>query len=207
MNDPYVVLGLSPNATEDEVKKAYKKLAKQYHPDVTGNDPAAAKKMQEVNAAYDAIINKKTDYYQQSSGSGYSGYGYGGYSSGYREESDFGDYPNEMKAAINYINARRYMEALNALSMVPFDKRTGRWYYLSAVAKSYSGDTEGAREDINTAIFKEPGNFSYQAFRERLNNTRSNYQYYQRTYTPAGNTFTSCCLPTILLNLFCNCCF
>lgn len=207
MNDPYVVLGLSPNATEDEVKKAYKKLAKKYHPDVTGNDTAAAKKMQEVNAAYDAIINKKTDYYQQSSGSGYGGYGYGGYSSGYREESDFGDYPNEMKAAINYINARRYMEALNALSMVPFDKRTGRWYYLSAVAKSYSGDTEGAREDINTAIFKEPGNFSYQAFRERLNNTRSTYQYYQRTYTPAGNTFTSCCLPTILLNLFCNCCF
>lgn len=216
MNDPYVILGLSPNASEDEVKKAYKKLAKKYHPDVTGNDPAAAKKMQEVNAAYDAIINKKADYYQQSSGSssgygGYSGfgssYGFGGFSSGYREETDYGEYTNEMKAAVNYINARRYMEALNALSLVPFDKRTGRWYYLSAVAKSYSGDTEGAKEDINTAIFKEPGNYSYQAFKERLNTSRTTYQYYQRSYSPAGNAFTSCCLPTILLNLFCNCCF
>ena len=216
MTDPYVVLGLSPNASEEEVKKAYKKMAKKYHPDVTGNDPAAAKKMQEVNAAYDAIINKKTDYGYGQSSSGYnsyssgfnSSYGFGGYSSGYREESDYGDYPNEMKAAVNYINARRYNEALTALSGVPFDKRTGRWYYLSAVAKSYSGDTDGAKEDINVAIFKEPTNYSYQAFKERLYNSRNTYQYYQKTYTPSSsNAFLSCCLPTILLNLFCNCCF
>lgn len=205
MRDPYEILGLSQSAGEEEVKKAYKRLAKKYHPDVTGNDPAAAKKMQEINAAYDAIINKKNDYGYGSSSS--QGYGFGGYSSGYKEENDYQDYPNEMKAAVNYINARRYMEALTALSGVPFEKRTGLWYYLSAVAKSYSGDTEGAKEDINAAIFKEPSNYSYQAFRERLNSTRSAYQYYQSSYTPTSNAFTSCCLPTILLNLFCNCCF
>ena len=53
MNNPYSVLGVSPTASEEEIKKAYKKLAKQYHPDVTGNSPEAAKKMQDINAAYE----------------------------------------------------------------------------------------------------------------------------------------------------------
>ena len=60
MSDPYEVLGLKQGASEEEVKKAYKTLAKKYHPDVTGNDPAAAQKMQEINSAYDAIINHKS---------------------------------------------------------------------------------------------------------------------------------------------------
>ena len=70
MNDPYEVLGLRQGASEEEVKKAYKTLAKKYHPDVTGNDPAAAKKMQEINTAYDAIINHKS----YSSSSSYQDY-------------------------------------------------------------------------------------------------------------------------------------
>ena len=62
MRDPYSVLGVRPTASEEEIKKAYKKLAKQYHPDVTGNSPEAAKKMQDINAAYDEIMNKKNNY-------------------------------------------------------------------------------------------------------------------------------------------------
>lgn len=205
MSDPYEILGLSSGASEDDVKKAYKKMAKKYHPDVTGNDPAAAKKMQEINAAYDAIINNKG--YQSYSGSS-AGYGYSGFNSSYGYSDGYEEYTNEMRAAVNYINARRYFEALNALSGTPQEKRNGKWYYLSAVAKYNSGDTQGAKEDINTAIFKEPNNFSYQAFRERLNTSRNAYQFYQsRNYSMPSNTFTSCCLPTILLNLFCNCCF
>ena len=53
MTDPYSVLGLKPGATDDEVKKAYKRLAKKYHPDIAGNSAEAQKKMQEINAAYD----------------------------------------------------------------------------------------------------------------------------------------------------------
>ena len=71
MSDPYEVLGLKQGASEEEVKKAYKTLAKKYHPDVTGNDPAAAKKMQEINSAYDAIINHKS-YASSSSSYGYN---------------------------------------------------------------------------------------------------------------------------------------
>lgn len=190
MRDPYETLGLKPGASDDEVKKAYKQMAKKYHPDVTGNDPQAAKMMQEVNAAYDAIINKKNTY--QSSG---SNYGYG-----YQEQED--EEPNEMKAAANYINARRYREALYALSTLPLEKRNGRWYYLSSIAKAYSGDTNGAYADISTAIQKEPNNLQYHAFLDRLRGGRTYYETKSSTYNPTRSSFFSCCLPLLLLN-FC----
>ena len=201
MSDPYEILGLKQGASEEEVKKAYKNLAKKYHPDVTGNDPAAAKKMQEINSAYDAIINHKSYSSSSSSSSSYN-YGqsfYGGYGySGSREEES-----NEMRAAASYIHARHFREALHVLSTVPFEKRNGRWYYLSAVAKGYSGDTTGAYSDISEAIKKEPGNMEYQSFLDRLNGSRNFYTQRQSAYGPSGSGFFSCCLPLMLLNMCC----
>lgn len=198
MNDPYETLGLRQGASEEEVKKAYKALAKKYHPDVTGNDPAAAKKMQEINSAYDAIINHKSDSY---SSSFHSSYSYGG---GYRESYSQEEESNEMKAAASYINARHFSEALHVLSTVPYEKRNGRWYYLSAVAKAYSGDTNGAYSDISSAIGKEPGNPQYQAFLDRLNGSRNFYRQRQNDYYQGSSGgFFSCCLPLLLMNMFC----
>ena len=118
MTDPYSVLGLSPGASDEEVKKAYKRLAKKYHPDIAGNSEEAARRMQEINAAYDQIINHRSDWqYQQQRSSSYSS-AYGS------------DEPIEMQAAVNYINARRFMEALNTLYSIPEGKRSGRWYFL-----------------------------------------------------------------------------
>ena len=59
--DPYQVLGVSPNASEDEIRQAYRRLAKQYHPDLNPGDKTAAQKMNEINAAYDAIKNGKAN--------------------------------------------------------------------------------------------------------------------------------------------------
>ena len=55
--DPYSVLGVSPGSSEDEIKSAYRRLAKQYHPDLHPNDPTAAQRMNEINAAYEQIKN------------------------------------------------------------------------------------------------------------------------------------------------------
>ena len=189
MSDPYSVLGLNPDASDEEVKKAYKTLAKKYHPDVAGNSPEAARKMQEINAAYDQIINHKESYSSSaSSGYGYS-YGYGGYRSESQEE------PIELRAAVAYINARRFVEALNALKSVPAERRTGRWYYLAAYAEAHTGDTVSAMRDIETAIAREPGNMTYRAFRDRLTGRRSAYEDYSRTYGGISTGFFPCCFP------------
>ncbi len=63
--DPYQVLGVSPNASEDEIRQAYRTLAKKYHPDLNPNDPAAAQKMNEVNEAYDLLKNPQAYRQQQ----------------------------------------------------------------------------------------------------------------------------------------------
>ena len=62
MTDPYKVLGVSPNASDDEIKAAYRQLAKKYHPDNYANNPLAdlaEEKMREINEAYDMIQSKR----------------------------------------------------------------------------------------------------------------------------------------------------
>lgn len=197
MNNPYSVLGLNENATEEEVKKAYKTLAKKYHPDVCGNDPVAAKKMQEINAAYDQIINHK-DYSTGSSDyrNPYSDF------YGYNNRSTDENESNQMRAAEAYINARHFREALNVLSSVQVGERNAKWYYYSSISKYYTGDSTGAYNDISEAIRKDPGNYQYKAFLDRMRFGQNTYRQRQGTYRESDG-FLSCCLPLVLLNLFC----
>lgn len=94
IQDPYRVLGIPQTATADEVKAAYRKLAKQYHPDVNHGSAEAERKMKEINEAYDMIVNHKYTPGQNASSSGYGGYsqtGYGGYSQGgYAQQQSYG---------------------------------------------------------------------------------------------------------------------
>ena len=146
MRDPYEVLGVSRDASDEEVKKAYRKLAKQYHPDVNPGDKTAEEKMKEINAAYDAIKNGTAAQYGSQGGyagqsGGYGGYGYGGYSGfggagqggwqtytwdPFRGWTAYGSQQTrqdpeenaELRAARNYIAARHYAEALHVLSNI-----------------------------------------------------------------------------------------
>ncbi len=92
LDDPYKVLGVSPNATDDEIKQAYRNLAKKYHPDLNPGDKAAEAKMREVNEAYtEALRIRKGGGSSAGYSSGYSSSGYSsGYSGGYGNSGGYG---------------------------------------------------------------------------------------------------------------------
>ena len=172
IDDPYKVLGVSPNATDEEIKQAYRKLAKKYHPDLNPGDETAAKKMQEVNAAYEQIKNPEKA--ASAGNAGYGGYGYdpfGGYQRGYTG-ADQGD--RLQQAAYQYILYRRYREALNILSNI--SEKDARWYYLSALANDGLGNQVTALEHIRRAVSMEPDNMMYLHTLEQIENGGAAYR-------------------------------
>ena len=198
MLNPYEVLGITPGASDEEIKKAYRTLSRKYHPDANVSNPnkaAAEEKFKQVQQAYDQIMKEKQQNYS------YGGNRtYGGYSSRNGSESI------ELKAASNYIAARHYSEALNVLETINFADRGARWYYYSAIANMGIGNNVTARQHIAQAVQLEPSNMEYRQFMQHLEFGGTWYQSmgqgYERPYAGTG----SWCLSMLFLNLMCNCC-
>ena len=206
-DDPYKILGVTPDASDEEIKRAYRRLAKKYHPDLNPGDQEAARKMQEVNTAYEQIKNPDKFQQQQASG-GYGGYGGGYYDpfGGYRQQQSYtqteqGD--SYQQAAFRYIQFRRYREALNALSNST--ERNARWYYLSALANDGLGNQVTAMEHIRKAVSMEPDNQEYLRTLSFMENGGAAYRQQANTFrgfTFGGDPCTNLCL-CYLFNIFC----
>ena len=174
---------MSRDASDEEIKPAYRRLAKKYHPDLNPGDAEAAKKMQQVNAAYEQIKNPEKAAQNQRSGQsgGYGGGyydpfgGYGPFGGGYGQyggSQQAGD--SYQQAAYSYIRFGRYRGAINALANSA--QRNARWYYLSALANEGLGNQVTALEHIRRAVSMEPDNATYLDMLERMEHGGDTYR-------------------------------
>ena len=195
IDDPYKVLGVSRDASDDEIKRAYRQLAKQYHPDRNPGDTEAAKKMQQINAAYEQIKNPEKA--QQSAGYGYNPYGS---QRTYSQQTDGDGY---LQAAVNYIRYGRYREALNVLAGCT--ERSAKWYYLSAIANDALGNQVTALEHAKRAVSMAPDNPEYLRLLSAIEHGGATYREQAgnyRGFTMRGDPCASLCL-CWLFQLFC----
>ena len=214
MADPYQILGVDPSASDEEIKRAYRKLAKQYHPDANPGDEYAAKKMQEINDAYDRIKNPEKNQGPGGGsqgynpyGQGYGSYGYGPFGGYYQQQNrsynqKYAD--THLQAAWNYILYRRYREALNVLSQFEGVKGA-EWYYLSALANQGIGNQVTALEHMRKAVSMDPGNQEYLNALDRMEHGGDAYRRQAGNFQGFDlkmNPCTSLCLCD-LCNQFC----
>lgn len=199
VQDPYKVLGLSYGASEEEVTKAYRKLAKKYHPDLNPNDPSAAQKMSEINAAYEQIKSGKasagTGGYGNYNQGGYGAYGqrnYGGYQNGPNSGQNqnggfdpFGDFDfggfgpfggytyTYRQSSSPFDTVRHYIRNncyAEALNVLNgITERTAEWYYYSAVANYNIGNKVTALSHAKIAVQMEPENAEYKRVLDLMN--------------------------------------
>lgn len=201
MNNPYQVLGIQRNATEEEIKKAYRSLSRKYHPDANVNNPnkeAAENKFKEVQEAYEQIMNERTGGGSQGSYSGFGGFG------SYERRNQGSEEDVRLQAAANYINNGYYKEALNVLKDIA--NRSARWYYFSGYANWGLGNNVTALEHARQALSMEPGNWQYQELVNRMEGGGSWYEYRRAPYQTETMDGSGFCWKLCLANLLCNMC-
>ena len=203
MKDPYQVLGVPETATDEEIKKAYRDLARKYHPDNYHDNPLAdlaQEKMKDINAAYEQITKERSG--RGSGGSSYSSYGSGG--TAYQRQQQYGSQSSsgssvlqQVRLAINSGNLSR-AEAL----LANYSDHNAEWNFLKGAVCYRRGWMDEAKRYYQTACQMDPGNAEYRSALDFMENAS------QTAYRPNGGTFgtefcggnpclTLCCLYTL----------
>ncbi|MDD3220859.1 MAG: molecular chaperone DnaJ [Clostridia bacterium] len=193
--NPYDILGVSPSATDEEIKKAYRALSRQYHPDANVGKPgekAAEEKFKQIQQAYAQVMKEREQ--------GYQSYGYQQSNGGTGGDSD----TVEMQAAANFINTRRYKEALNVLSGI--GNRNAQWFYFSAIANAGAGNNITAQEMAKQAMDMEPNNAQYQMLWQQLQSGRQWYGNMAGDYGRPTMDMNNLCCQILAMNMMCGCC-
>lgn len=189
MQNPYEVLGIQSTATDDEVKAAYRELAKKYHPDNYNNNPLsdlAEEKMQEINEAYDAIIRMRRQ---------------GGSSSGSAQGSGSSRYTDIR----NLIRTGRTVDAESLLDGIPALSRDAEWYFLKGSVLYKKGWLEEAYSHISTAARMDPTNAEYQQAVNQLEVQRRTGGYRVSPMSQGGCSACDVCNSLICADCCCEC--
>ena len=169
MTDPYQVLGVSPSATDEQIKSAYRELARKYHPDNYVNNPLAdlaQEKMKAINEAYDQIQRQRKQQQQSYSGQASANRGYS--NAGYSRQSYSGQGRSQFADIRQLLNSNRLSEAEELLEGIPQQRRDAEWYYLRGRVFYVHGWLDQAYSYYTRAVQMNPGNAEYQTALNQL---------------------------------------
>ena len=198
MKDPYQILGVSRDASDKEIQKAYHNLVKKYHPDNYSSDnplkDLANEKMQEVNEAYDQITKMREN---AAKGEGEQAEGY---SSSYQSDPRYGEIRR-------LLNARRFAEAEKKLSQFSEYDCGAEWHYLMSVVLMHRGRVNDAMRELETACMMDPSNLEYQKAKQMFNGQARGYgsTYYGNMNSRRSMDACDCCANLICLDCCCEC--
>lgn len=190
MTDPYEILGIERNATDEEVKSAYRKLAKKYHPDNYESNPIAdlaAEKMKEINEAYDTIMEQRRSHSRNNT-SWYN-----------NEKSNYSD-------VRSLIMSGRIFDADQILSGVPELSRDAEWYFLKGTVLYKKGWLEESYNHFKRATDMNPQNKEYEmAFNQVQNQRNGNFSGYNMNMNRTGCSGCDICTSLICADCCCEC--
>lgn len=187
--DPYKVLGVSRDADQETIKKAYRELAKKYHPDQYVNNPLASlaeEKLKEINKAYDMLTQQSNSYSSGNQNSGYSAGGGSGFA--------------QIRA---YINSGRVAEAEAMLDAI--GNHNAEWHYLKGLVALNRGWYDRAISYITTAVNMEPNNMEYRMALNNINSRVNTYRTYGNQGGYSSDSTCDCCTKLWCADCLCEC--